>query len=155
MLHHIYICFPFKPGSSSPLKTAPKHLSYPLGSICDSSHTLCPVRPIPTCCVPSSPLPPGLPLPPPGHAGAYVPSLSLPALPDLDLSSPGPLHPGALHLLLVRGHPQGGQAPLPVARQNEELWSEQQRALHHRYWRIHPHLLTERRFVKDHSSFLI
>lgn len=112
------------------LKSPPKHLSRPFGSICDCSHTLCPL-----CPSVSLVTPPALPPLPRGHAGAHVPSLSLPALPDLDHSGSGPLHPGSLHLVLVWGHAQGGQAPLPVACQNEELWSEQQRTVHHRYRR--------------------
>lgn len=89
------------------LNTTSEHLSFPLGSICDCSQTFFPVCFIPTCSVPPfvapslSGLPPCIPLLLCGHAGAYVPSLSLPALPDLDHSGSGPLHPGSLHLLLV------------------------------------------------------
>lgn len=61
-----------------------------------------------------------------GHAGAHVPSLSLPALPVTDLSGAGSVRAGLLHVLLVRGNAQGGQASLPVACQDEELWAEQQ-----------------------------
>ena len=52
LLCHVYLCFPFKPGSSSPLKTSTKHLSVPPASICDCCHTLCPVWLIFTCTLP-------------------------------------------------------------------------------------------------------
>lgn len=78
------------------LKSPPKHLSRPFGSICDCSRTLCPL-----CPSVSLVTPPALPPLPRGHAGAHVPSLSLPALPDLDHFGSGPLHPGSLHLVLV------------------------------------------------------
>lgn len=118
------------------LNLAARHLFKPAPNV----GSICPVWPLPRCIVRpffTSPPPPYLsspclPLPLCGHAGANVPSISLLALLDLDHSGSGPLHPGSVHLLLVRGHPQGGEATLPVARPNEELWSEQQRAWHHR-----------------------
>lgn len=48
LLRHTYFCFPVKPGSSSTLKTIPKHLSCPLASIWDYSHTFSTPSPLPS-----------------------------------------------------------------------------------------------------------
>lgn len=67
------------------------------------------------------------------HAGEHVQTQPLPAVTFPHLAGAHPVRLRFLHLLLVWGNTQGGEASLPVARQVEELWAEQQSAVHHRW----------------------
>lgn len=67
------------------------------------------------------------------HAGEHVQTQPLPAVTFPHLTGAHPVRLRLLHLLLVWGDTQGGEASLPVARQAEELWAEQQSAVHHRW----------------------